>query len=82
MALEREMETYRRELPGLLARGEGKMVLIFGDQVEGVFETRDDALRAGYDRFGLVPLLVKEVRANEEPVVMVTPFLTRHADSE
>ena len=38
MALAREMETYRRELPQLL-RDEGKFVLIHGDDVAGIYDT-------------------------------------------
>jgi hypothetical protein len=35
--------------------------LIKGDEVAGFFESRDDALAAGYARFGVVPLFVTEV---------------------
>jgi hypothetical protein len=62
-----ELETYRRELPNLLGH-EGKFVLIQGDRVESVHDTEEDALRAGYDRFGLAPFFVKEIRAVEKPV--------------
>jgi hypothetical protein len=60
MALEKELETYRRELPKLLAQ-EGKYVLISDDEVAGLWETYEDALKSGYDRFGLKPFLVKQV---------------------
>lgn len=69
MALEQELETYRRELPGLLTR-EGQHVLIHGDAVAGVFPSRDDALLAGYERYDHAPFLVKQIRANEPPVLV------------
>ena len=70
MILEREVSTYRRALPQLLAE-EGKYVLIQGDLIAGIFATRADALEAGYDRFGLsTPFLVHQIRADEKPVWM------------
>jgi len=52
--LKKEIIAYRRELPRLLAEGQGgRFVLIKGDDVLGVWETFDDACQAGYDRFGL-----------------------------
>ncbi len=64
MALEREMKTYQEKLPGLKA-DEGKYVLIQGEEVAGVFTSAEDALKAGYDRFGLEPFLVKQIQAIE-----------------
>ena len=63
MALEQELATYRREVLRLVAEGhQGKYVLIQGNQVDSVWDTQDDALRAGYDRFGLeMRFLVKQI---------------------
>lgn len=69
MALEREMETFRRELPTLL-QGEGnrgRFALVHGETVAGLYPTFDAALADGYDKFGLSPFLVKEVTEHEEP---------------
>jgi hypothetical protein len=41
MALEKELETFNRELPTLLDQ-EGKFVVICGDQVVGVFDSSRD----------------------------------------
>jgi len=69
VALEKELETYTRELPRLLAEGkQGKYVLIRGEEVGGVFATRDAGLDAGYDRYGLRPFLVKEITERETPL--------------
>ena len=55
MALEKELETYRSHLPELKGENEGRFVLIRGDQVIDVFSSYDDALKAGYTKFGLGP---------------------------
>lgn len=73
MALEKELETYKRELPRLIQEGgQGKFALVHGDSVDSVWDTWKDALQAGYDRFGLEPFLVKEIQETERPV-----FFTR-----
>lgn len=60
---DREQAAYARLKPDLLTRAEGQYVVLVGDDVEGPVETFGDALRAGYDRFGLGPLFVKQVQA-------------------
>jgi len=60
MALERELETYRRRLPELTSQ-EGKFALVRLDEFD-VFDTYGDALKEGYRRFGLEPFMVKQVR--------------------
>ena len=59
--LERERQTYEAKKAELLVNSAGKYVVIHGDQVAGVWDTQDDALRAGYERFQLEPFLVKEI---------------------
>jgi hypothetical protein len=64
MALEQELATYQRELQSLLPLS-GKFVLIQKDKVAGVYDTYQDALKVGYDKFGLEPFLVKQIAAVE-----------------
>ena len=66
-----EVTTYVRLKPELLSRFPGKFVVIVGDEVEGPVATFREALRAGYRRFGLGPLFVKQI-LTVEPVVEVT----------
>jgi hypothetical protein len=75
-ALETEMGTFRRELPGLLAdpANRGRFVLIQGGLVAGLFPTFDAGLEAGYDRFGLEPFMVKEVTDREKPLYFSRPL--------
>ena len=62
--LEREIKTYTKRLPELSAQ-EGKFVLIAGEEVGGLFETYQDALKAGYEKYGIRPFLVKQISAVE-----------------
>lgn len=77
MALEEELETYNRELQTLLANeGEGKFVLIQDATVVDVFGTYEDAVKAGYNQFGLnTPFMVKQIQAVEH-VHSVTRHIT------
>jgi hypothetical protein len=66
-----ERATYERLEADLLRTAEGKFVVIVGDELVGPLETDEDAERAGYARFGLGPLFIKQVLA-EEPMATVT----------
>lgn len=74
MALERELQTYKRKLAEL-APQEGRYVLIHEDEVVGVYTSYEDALKEGYDKFGLTPFLVKKIQAVEQ-VQYVTRYIT------
>ena len=68
VALEREWDTFLKEMPRLLDEGQrGKYVLIQGDTVLGVWDTLDEAIAAGYDRVGLDPFLAQEINDRPEP---------------
>jgi len=58
--LEKELRTYQRELSHLLSE-QGKYVLIQDNKVAGTWQTYEDALTVGYERFGLTPFLVKRI---------------------
>jgi hypothetical protein len=60
--LAREIHTYFRELPRLLAEGEeGRTVVIQGDTLFGVWDTQRDAIQAGHERFGHTRFLAQKV---------------------
>jgi hypothetical protein len=65
MALETELETFKRELPKLLS-DEGKFVVVAGDCIVGTFAAYEDALAAGYEKCGMRPFLVKRIQAVEQ----------------
>jgi hypothetical protein len=68
-ALETEYAAYLDLLPRL-AHEEGKFALIHHSDLAGVYETYQDALAAGYEKFGLKPFLVKQIAAAESPVYL------------
>ncbi len=75
MALEKELETYKEKLPGLAA-DEGKFVLICGSEVVNTYTSYEDALKAGYDKYGVAtPFLVKQIQTTEQ-----VHFISRFVD--
>jgi hypothetical protein len=73
--LQTEIETYERHRDGLLGTAEGKFVLIHQDKVAGVYDSKPDAITQGYERFGNVPFLVKQVLKVEAPQNFVSNHL-------
>ena len=77
MVLDREYVTFRAKLPELLATDSGRYVLIHGDDVIGTFETKEQALVAGWERWLFEPFLVEHLVADRKPVQLNwrgTPF--------
>jgi hypothetical protein len=68
MPLDQELATFQAKLPELLRQDAGRFVLIHGDDVAGVWDTKAAALEEGYRRFGLDAFLVKRIVANEKPL--------------
>jgi hypothetical protein len=67
---DREQATYARLAPGLLKAAAGKFVVIVGDELVGPLETDEEAERAGYERFGLGPLYIKQLVTDEKPALV------------
>jgi hypothetical protein len=68
MDFTRELGTFQVNLMELLEH-EGAFVVIKGEDIKGPFDTYDDALTGGYEAFGPVPFLIKQVhRPEAEPV--------------
>jgi hypothetical protein len=64
--LAREWNVYRREVGRLLAEGhEGRVVLIKGDDIIGIFDNWGAARNAGLERFLREPFFVHPIRATE-----------------
>jgi hypothetical protein len=64
--IKREIKTYRRELPRLLAEGqEGRVALIKGDEVVSLWDTFDEAYQAGRERFGLDVFIAQPVDSRD-----------------
>lgn len=74
MALEKELEAYKKKLPELLGH-EGKFALFQGDDFVDVYTSYEDAVKAGYDKFKLEPFMVKQIQAVEQ-----VQFISRFYD--
>jgi hypothetical protein len=59
-----ELQTYMARKESLLGK-EGKFVLIHGADISEPWDTYEDALKAGYDKYGLQPFLVKQIEGTE-----------------
>ena len=68
MVLDREMATFQANLPALLEKDAGRYVLIHGERVVGIWDTKAEALEEGYRRFLFEPFLVHPVVAHEKPI--------------
>jgi hypothetical protein len=71
LGFDREQNAYARLKDELLARFEGKYVVFVGDDELGPFDSHTQAELAGYEKFGLGPLYIKRVQA-DEPAIEVT----------
>jgi hypothetical protein len=71
VGFDREQATYERRKPELLKTAEGQWVVIVGDELVGPLESDEAAQRAGFRRFGLGPLYIKQVLAEEPPPVVL-----------
>ena len=65
--LDAELKTYEKNRDQLLGTAEGKFVLIQNNQVVGIYDSKMDAIAMGYQQFGKVPFLVKQIVKVEAP---------------
>ncbi len=73
--LDTELKTYEQHRDHLLGIAEGKFVLIRNDQVVGVYDSKMDAIAQGYQQFGNVPFLVKQILKIEVPQDFISNLL-------
>jgi hypothetical protein len=66
--LSRENAAYERERERLVRNHLGKIALIHGDEVVGVFDNVDEAIIEGGRQFGWARMIFREITVSEEPV--------------
>src|ERR1700720_3339979 len=64
--ISRERAAYERERPRLVRDHLGKIALIHGDDVIGVFNKVDDAVVEGHRRFGWARMIFVKITASDE----------------
>jgi hypothetical protein len=67
LVLDVELMTYEQNRDQLLGTAEGKFVLIQNSQIVGIYDSKMDAIAIGYQQFGNVPFLVKQIVKVEAP---------------
>jgi hypothetical protein len=80
---EREIATYRRELPRLLEEGHAwRHALVKGDEILSIWDTQGDAIQAGCERFGLEPIFVKTIDPRDpERYALLDAYLQAEKDN-
>lgn len=73
--LETELRTYEQHRENLLGTAEGKFVLIRNEEIVGVYDSKMDAIAQGYQKFGNVPFLVKQIVKVETPQNFISNLL-------
>ena len=73
--LKSELQTYEAKKAELVGKFQGKFALVKGNEVVDVFDTKFDATRQGYKRFGNVPFLVKQIVEVETPLSFTSNLL-------
>jgi len=64
--LDKELETFKSKKAELmLQHPNGGFVVIKDEEILGVWESRMDALKAGIEKFGNVPFLVKSINETD-----------------
>lgn len=71
--LEKELETFNKNLSTLMT-DEGRYVLIHKNDVVSIYDTYQDALSAGYEKFKLEPFLVKKISGLESVLSFTRPL--------
>ena len=59
--LDKELQTFNSQRSDLIGKAKGNFALVKDDKIVNYFDTKFDAIRQGYERFGNVPFLVKQI---------------------
>lgn len=82
MNVQNAIETYNENFNSLLSH-EGEYIILYGDkQFEGYWKSYDDALKAGYEQFGLEPFFVKKIEREESAHYFTRGVISGTIDSE
>ena len=65
-ALEQEVRTWLANKERLLQEAPGKLVVIKGDQIFGIFDRDNDAFTQAYRQFGRGPFLVRRIEPGKK----------------
>jgi len=72
---ETELGVFREHLGEWLLHDIGRFALIKGVEVRGPYDTQRDAITVGYETYGNVPFLTKEILPIERPATFTRDIL-------
>jgi hypothetical protein len=75
MILEKEQAFFEAHRPEWLKYHQGKVALVVGEELIGVYDNAEAAFDAGVERFGNVPMLIKQVQATDPVAHIPALFL-------
>ena len=75
--LEEEIAFYEEQRAKLVDEHGGEFVLIKGRNLCGFFNTEIDAIKAGYEKFGAEPFLVRVCTEVRTPVLFTSLYVGR-----
>ena len=70
----KETRFFESKLPDLVKSDVGRFVLIKGEELKGVFESQQDAIKAGYELFKGEPFFVKQIVPVQQPLNFANNF--------
>ena len=65
--LRKELEAYERMREELVEKYRGKVVAIRDGELEGVYDSEEEAFKDVLEKYGFVPVLIKRVTDKEKP---------------
>ncbi|MDP8239975.1 MAG: hypothetical protein P9X24_12865 [Candidatus Hatepunaea meridiana] len=67
--LSKEQEFFRKKRKELLPNNRGKWVLIYKEEILGIFESFKNGLEQGYLQCGDEPFLLREITRVDKPII-------------
>lgn len=72
---EKELEAFKKEQPAAKQNNTGGgFMVVYGDEILGVYNDRLDALKAGLEKYGNVAFLVKDINERLDDAINSISF--------
>jgi len=76
MSQTEDFKFFEKRLPDFLKENKGKFVLIKNKQEHGFYNSAEEALREGYNKFGNVEFLIQEITDERRVNYINTAFVS------
>lgn len=68
-SFEKNVAVYEQELEDLLVENEGKFILVRDGEIVNIYDSHEEAMRVGYEKYQLTGFLVKEVLRSDYEIL-------------